>query len=106
MGVNFNGEVTINGNVEIYTDGSMKIIDNRVEVTVNDLPEFIKSKALGSPNFKNYLDAAEGLKSHDPDTIKDAWERIRKLAREVGINILVTGLSHAAISAINLPKVT
>lgn len=57
--VTFNGNVTINGDVEIFDNGSMKITSNRVAVHVSKLDHYIEQELSGSVNKKEYLEMAQ-----------------------------------------------
>jgi hypothetical protein len=101
MGINFNGKVTINGNVEMYDNGSMKISGNQLNVSINDLPNFIQENFKYSPNKEEYLEVAETLKnSSDPDKIKAAFNKLKEMAKELGKNIIFTGLSQFVLDTI------
>jgi len=101
MGIIFNGEVTINGNVEMYDNGSMKITANQLNVNVNDLPQFIEENLKYSVNKGEYLDAAETLqKSNDPSKIKTALNKLSEMAKELGKNVIYTGLAQTVIDVI------
>jgi len=101
MPIQFNGNVTINGNVEVYENGSMKITANQINVNINNLSDFIQENLKYSPAKIEYLDAAETLQnSNDPDTIKVALHKLGEMAKEIGKNVMFTGLSQVVISVI------
>jgi hypothetical protein len=101
MGIHFNGQVTINGNVEMYENGSMKITANQLNVSISDLPKFIEENLRYSPNKIDYLEAAETLQSsNDPSKIKSALTKLGEMAKELGKNVMFTGLSQMIIDVI------
>ena len=101
MSIHFNGSVTINGNVEMYDNGSMKITANQLNVHINDLPNFIQENLKYSPNKVEYLGAAETLQnSNEPSKIKAAIHRLGEMAKELGKNVLFNGLSQTVIDVI------
>jgi len=101
MGIHFNGTVTINGNVEMFDNGSMKITSNQVNINVNDLSQFIEENLKYSPNKEEYLKAAEILKtSNDKSEIKSAITKLKNVANELSKNIFFSGLSQVAVEAI------
>lgn len=101
MGIHFNGSVTINGNVEMYDNGSMKITANQLNVNINDLPNFIQEKLNYSPNKVEYLEAAETLQSsNEPSKIKAALNKLGEMAKELGKNVMFSGLSQTVIDVI------
>ncbi|MCK4355018.1 hypothetical protein KAW43_01530 [Candidatus Parcubacteria bacterium] len=101
MGINFNGQVTINGNVEMYDNGSMKITANQLNISINDLPNFIEENLKYSPNKLEYLEAAETVKtSNEPSKIKEALNKLGSMAKELGKNLLFIGLSQTVIDVI------
>lgn len=100
MGITFNGDVTINGNVEMYDNGSMKINTFPYAVPIADLKQFIEKHVPYSQNKDDYLDAANVLsQSEDQTEIQKAIQKIRSLGSEVGRAVLVSGLSHAVLEA-------
>lgn len=54
----FNGQVTINGNVEMCENGNMKITANQLNISISDLPKFIEENLKYSQNKMEYLGAA------------------------------------------------
>jgi len=106
MGVQFNGTVTINGSVEIYNNGSMKIATNQLEVNINALSEFIAENLKYSPNKNEYLEAVKILKNpNKTDIIKKAVTKLSEMGKELGKNIVLTGLSQAIIDMIKMAMV-
>ena len=101
MGFVFNGNVTINGDVEFFDNGSMKITANQVNVSVNDLSQFIEDNLKYSPNKEEYLDSANTLKSSsDKGAIKSALLKLIGMGKELGKGIWITGLSQVSIEVI------
>lgn len=101
MGIQFNGKVTINGNVEMYDNGSMKIIGNQVNIDVKELPGFIEDNFKYSSDKSDYVQAAEVIQSsEDPKKIKVALEKLGDMAKELGKNIFFSGLSQVIIDII------
>jgi len=101
MGIQFNGNVTINGNVEMYDNGSMKITANQLNVSINDLPQFIEENLKYSPNKSEYLKVAKTLQSSiEPTRIKSAITKLKEMAKEVGKNVMFSGLSQVAFDVI------
>lgn len=101
MGIHFNGQVTINGNVEMYDNGSMKITANQLNINVNNLPSFIEENLKDSPSKLEYLEAAETIKtSNEPSKIKEALNKLESMAKELGKNLLFSGLSQMVIDVI------
>lgn len=101
MGIQFNGQVTINGNVEMFDNGSMKIVGNQVNVSIDDLARFVEDNLKYSPNKGDYLQAAKIIKdSSDESAIKKAVKKLGEMAKELGKNVFFSGLSQIAIDAI------
>lgn len=102
MGIIFNGNVTINGNVEMYDNGSMKITTvNEISIPVGELRQFIEENLVDSVNKQDYLDAAEVLKGSTETTdIQNAMSKMKNLAGELGKNVLILGLSKAVAEVI------
>ncbi len=104
MGINFNGDVTIIGNVEIYSDRSMKVNTyNQIVVPITELRQFIEENVPLSLNKDDYLDAVTVLSnSEEQSKIQSAVQKIKSLGSEVGKNILIKGLSQAVFEAIKI----
>ena len=101
MGIHFNGQVTINGNVEMYENGSMKITANQLNINIGDLPKFIEENLKYSQNKVEYLEAAETLQtSNEPNKIKSTLAKLGEMAKELGKNVMFTGLSQMVIDVI------
>jgi hypothetical protein len=101
MGVQFNGQVTINGNVEMFDNGSMKITGNQVNVDVTNLKSFIEDNLKYSPNKNEYLDAADAVQtSNEKSKIHDAVIKLQRMAQELGTTVFFNGLSSVAIEVI------
>lgn len=102
MGIIFNGNVTINGNVEMYDNGSMKITSyNEITIPIKELKQFIEDNLKYSPNKQDYLDAVDVLEdSTDTSAIHKALEKTKNLAVELGKNVLISGLSSAVAEII------
>ena len=101
MGIQFNGTVTIKGNVEMYDNGSMKITNNQYTVNINELKNLINEQLKYSPNKKEYLEAVDIIiNSTDKSLIKNAILKIRNLGLELGKNILISGLSTLTIEVL------
>ncbi len=103
MAVTFNGNVTINGNVEMYDNGSMKITYGGVlNIPITEMRGFIEENLKYSPNKEDYLTAAEDLENTEDKTkIQKAIEKIREMAIEIGRNVLIQGLSQEVGKVIN-----
>lgn len=102
MGIIFNGNVTINGNVEMYDNRSMKITtQNEISVPISELSQFIEDNLKYSPNKQEYLDATNVLaSSEDEGIIQSAFQKMRNLANELGRGIFISGLSQVVAEAI------
>lgn len=101
MGIQFNGQVTINGNVEMFDNGSMKITGNQVNVDIKNLQNFIEDNLKYSSNKEDYLEAAKILESSDDKSkIKDAIIKLKSMAQELGKSIFFNGLSAIVIKVI------
>lgn len=98
MSINFNGKVTINGNVEMYENGSMKITGNEVNVNIADLKDLIEKTVPYSVNKEDYKKAAEVLSNPptDKNIVKNAFQKISDFAKESGRAIWLGGLSGIA----------
>jgi len=101
MGIKFQGDVTIYGNVEVYSDRSMKIAPTEpIAIPLTNLEQFIERKLKGSPNKQDYLDATDVLKnSTDTKAIQKAVRKIMGMAKELGRNVAIKGLSVAVVEA-------
>ena len=102
MGIIFNGNVTINGNVEMYDNRSMKITSyNEITIPIKELKQFIEDNLKFSPNKQDYLDVVDVLEeSTDTSAIQKAMEKMKNLAAELGKNVLISGLSSVAAEII------
>jgi len=101
MGIQFNGQVTINGNVEMFDNGSMKITGNQVNVDMKNLKSFIEDNLRYSPNKAEYIDAAKVLKnSSDKSKIKKSILKLKGMAQELGKAVFFNGLSDIAIKVL------
>lgn len=101
MSIQFNGQVTINGNVEMFDNGSMKITGNQVNVDIKNLQSFIEDNLKYSPNKGEYLEAAKIVaESSDKSKIKDAIIKLKNMTQELGKSIFFNGLSTIAIEVI------
>ena len=101
MGIYFNGQVTINGDVEMYENCSMRMITNQLNVDIRDLTSFIEENLKYSSNKVEYLDAAETLRnSNEPSKVKKAITKLKEMTKELGKNIMFTGLSQTIIDII------
>lgn len=101
MGIQFNGNVTINGNVEMFDNGSMKITSNEVNVSIDNLLQFIEDNLKYSPNKKEYLESAQILKeSQDKGMIVSALMKLKEMQKELGKGIWINGLSQIVIETI------
>ena len=100
MGIYFNGNVEINGNVEMYENGSMKIT-NQLNVDISDLPKFIEEKLKYSSNKTEYLEAAATLEdSNEPNKIREAITKLSGMTKELGRTVMFTGLSQTIVGII------
>lgn len=98
MPVNFNGNVTVNGNMEVYGDGNVKITGNQNEIDIDQLSDFIEKSLPFSPNKQEYKVAADIVKnSSDKNLIKNALSKIVEFGRESGKAFWITGLKTVAI---------
>jgi len=101
MGIQFNGNVTVNGNVEMFDNGSMKITNNQYNVSLDQLKDLINNQLNYSENKQDYLDAVDTIKqSTDKSLIKDALSKLKDLGKELGKNISISGLSAIAVEAL------
>lgn len=106
MGIQFNGEVTINGNVEMYDNGSMKIVGNENTPTINisELPKYIEENLSDSLNKKEYLQATEDIQtSNDKGVLKNAFEKFKDMANELvkkGKSLWINGFNQLSIEVI------
>ncbi len=101
MGITFNGNVTINGNVEFFDNGSVKITSNEVTVSVDELSKFIEDNLKYSLNKTDYLIASDTLKnSNDKNAIINAFSKLKDMGKEIGKGIWITGLSQICIEMI------
>ncbi|OGI57368.1 hypothetical protein A3B85_00145 [Candidatus Nomurabacteria bacterium RIFCSPHIGHO2_02_FULL_37_13] len=98
MPISFNGSVTINGNVEMYDNGSMKITGNEVTVNVSELKSFVEKELPFSINKEEYKKAAETLSNppQDKGLIKKAFHKIIEFTKESGKAIWIAGLTGIA----------
>jgi hypothetical protein len=98
MPVNFNGNVTVNGNMEVYGDGNVKITGNQNEININQLSDFIENSLPFSPNREEYKKAAETIKnSNDKGLIKSALNKVIEFGKESGKAFWITGLKTIAL---------
>ncbi len=104
MSVNFNGNVTVNGHMEVFGDGSVRITGNQQdEITIEQLDSYINKNLPSSPNKKEYLDAAKIIKDSDDKTIiKKALDSIAKFGAESGKAFWISGLKGAALEVVKL----
>lgn len=94
MTVTFNGDVTINGNMEIFENGSVKITGNQINISVDSLSDYIEENLKNSSNKKEYLEMAEVFKDEkDKGKIKKALESFRKMYNEIKKPLIINGLS-------------
>ena len=101
MPIYFNGNVTINGNMEVYGDGSVRITGNQNEIHIDRLSDFIEQYLSFSSNKEEYKEAVYAIRtSSDKSLLKKAFEKIANLSRELGRNILITGLSQVAVEVL------
>ncbi len=96
--VTFNGNVTINGNVETYNNGSVKIIDDQAPKTVLSvfqLKNFIETKLPHSISKEKYKEAADILSNppKDKNLIIEAILSIRNFSIEAKQNIVINDTS-------------
>lgn len=101
MGIQFNGQVTVNGNVEIFDNGSMKITGNQVDVNIKDLKNFIGDNLKYSPNKDEYIEAAKILEtSSDNFKIQNAIQKLKNMAQELWKNVFFSWLSTIVIEVV------
>lgn len=98
MAISFNGNVTINGNVEIYDNGSMKISGNTYNVDVSELEDFIENTLPNSINKEEYKEAARTLNKplQDESVVKQAIQKLIGFTKESGKAIWIVGLTGIA----------
>lgn len=81
----------------MFDNGSMKITGiqvNQVNVDIKNLQNFIEDNLKYSPNKEAYLEMAKILESSDDKSkIKDAAFKLINMAKELGKNIILKGLS-------------
>lgn len=101
MGITFNGNVTINGDVEIFENGSIKITGGQFNISIDELPNFIEDKLKYSPKKQAYLQMAKDLKEvkseQDEGKLKNALNKLKEMYQEIGKPILITGLSNIGL---------
>ena len=108
MPISFNGNVTINGNVEMYDNGSMKISGNTYNIEVSGLEEFIEETLPNSINKEEYKEAARTLNNspQDKNAIKQAIQKIVEFTKESGKAVWIGGLQGIAKEvAIEISKI-
>ncbi len=98
MAISFNGKVTINGNVEMYDNGSFKITGNDINIDISNLKDFIEKELPYSVNKEAYLEAAEILNNppQDKSIIQKAFNKISNFVRESGKAVWIGGLKGMA----------
>ena len=86
MTIKFHGDVTIYGNVETYSNGSMKIIQvSPMTIPLTELEQFIERSLKDSPNKEDYLKATDVLKnSKDIKAIQKSALKLRGVVKEIG----------------------
>lgn len=104
MSINFNAQTTINGNVEMFNNGSMKIVGNQFKdnkVNIENLKDFIENNLKNSPHKEEYIEIADILqKSNDESKLKEAVIRLKSMVKELGKSITINGLSTVAVEII------
>ena len=99
--IQFNGQVTVNGDVEIYDNGSIKITNNQVNVDIKNLQNFIEDNLKYSSNKEEYLESAKILgSSKNKSKIKDAYNKFKDMVKESGKAVILNGLSTIVLEAI------
>ena len=97
MPINFNGNVTIYGDVEMYDNGSMKVTQRPpLEIDVETLINLINSNAPEEERSQLVQNArllASADSATDESKIKDAFKSIVKFTKTVGRTILIKGIS-------------
>ena len=101
MAIIFHGDVTVYGNVETYSNGSMKITHiSPLTIPLTELEQFIERSLKDSPNKEDYLKATDVLKnSRDTKAIQKSTQKLKGIVKEIGRNILISGLSNVVIEA-------
>ncbi len=91
----------MNGNMEVYSDGSVRITGNQIDVHIDRLADFIEQNLSLSFNKEEYKNAVHTIRtSTDRSLIKKAFEKLSNIVRELGKNILISGLSEIAIEVL------
>lgn len=98
MSIQFNGKVTINGDVEMYDNGSMKISGNTYNIDISELEGFIEKTVPNSINKEEYLQAAKEINGGETDKskLKQAFEKIVSFTKESGKAVWIGGLQGVA----------
>jgi len=97
MPITFNGSVTVNGNMEVYSDGRMKISDNTINVHIDQLKDYMRQTLPYSANLPIYEEAASEIqKSSDKNVIKTSMLKLKDFFYESGKAFWITGLSTVA----------
>jgi len=98
MGIQFNGNVTINGDVEVFDNGSIKITGNQVNISIDKLTNLIEDKLKYSPNKEHYLEMVNNLKnSTEKSVVEKALSKFKEFGKELGKSVFITGLSPLVI---------
>lgn len=101
MGIQFNGNVIINGDVEVFDNGSMKITGNQLNISIEELPQLIEDNLKYSSNKKEYLKMAKDLKeAKDEGVIKKAINKFKEMGKELSKSVSVSGLSSFVLDII------
>ena len=105
MPIIFNGNVTIHGNVEMYDNGSMKIVQRPpLEMDIQTLINLINSNILGeaerSALVQNTQLLAAADKNTDESKIRSALKSIMNFSKTLGKDIIIKGISTAVSEVI------
>jgi hypothetical protein len=98
MPINFNGDVTVNGNMEVYGDGSVRISDNQIILNIDELKDFISG--TGISNKEIYIEATENIKtSTDKNLLEQSFMKLVEFGKMSGKAFWISGLSTIAQEA-------
>lgn len=105
MGITFNGQVTINGDVEMYDNGSMKISNRApLELDIDTLVRLIRANVADRGEQDALARDAHLLASADATVdvsrIKGAIESVGKFTKSLGRDVVIKGISAAVAEII------
>jgi len=98
MSITFNGDVTVNGNIEMYDNGSMKISHVLPStIDIKTLIELINSNIKNESEKSILVQNAKLLATDDQKTdkskIKSAIKSIADFVKTLGKDVIITGIS-------------